>query len=75
MQRFVTACIIIGDVRAGAGVSTLGATVLEEMGWSDWTGLELNGLEHIREWLEEADEVDGLRCPRLLRLFWLLAHC
>ncbi|KAK2740869.1 hypothetical protein CKAH01_07147 [Colletotrichum kahawae] len=75
VQRFVTACMIVGGTGAGTGVSTLGAIVLETMGWTDWSGLLLNGPEYIRGWLEETDEVDGLRCPRLLRLFWLLAHC
>uniref|UniRef100_L2GHG1 Uncharacterized protein n=1 Tax=Colletotrichum fructicola (strain Nara gc5) TaxID=1213859 RepID=L2GHG1_COLFN len=75
VQRFVTACMIVGGIGAGTGVSTLGAMVLEVMGWSDWSGLLSNGPEHIRGWLEEMDEVDGLWCPRLLRLFWLLAHC
>lgn len=75
VQRFVAACMVLGGPRPGAGVGLLGATVLEAMGWADWSGLGLLGPEHIRGWLEETDEVVGLRCPRLLRLFWLLAHC
>ncbi|KAE9565761.1 hypothetical protein CGMCC3_g18057 [Colletotrichum fructicola] len=32
VQRFVTACMIVGGIGAGTGVSTLGAMVLEVMG-------------------------------------------
>lgn len=74
IQRFVTSCMVVHGSTTGAGVSQLGATVLEMMGWQDWRGLEENGPEHIRAWLEEVDEIRGLRCPRLLRLFWLLAE-
>ncbi|KAK1519798.1 hypothetical protein CABS01_16566 [Colletotrichum abscissum] len=75
VQRYVAACMVVGGGGPATGVSVLGATVLEGMGWSDWMGLASNGPEHIRGWLEETDEVDGLRCPRLLRLFWLLSNC
>lgn len=74
MQRFVTACMVVHGRVTGTGVSRLGGTVLEMMGWQDWSGLEEKGPEHIRMWLEEMDEIRGLRCPRLLKLFWFLAE-
>ncbi|CAF3541604.1 unnamed protein product [Fusarium graminearum] len=74
MQRFVASCMVVHGCENGGGVSRLGSTVLDMMGWQDWRGLEENGPEHIRKWLEEMDEIRGLRCPRLLILFWLLAE-
>ncbi|KAG7408668.1 hypothetical protein Forpe1208_v012145 [Fusarium oxysporum f. sp. rapae] len=74
MQRFVTSCMVFHGRGKECGVSRLGGTVLDMMGWKDWKGLEENGPEHIRKWLEEMDEMRGLRCPRLLKLFWLLAE-
>lgn len=74
IQRFVTGCMVVGGGRVGSGVSELGSNVLDIMGWRDWRGLEENGPEEIREWLQEMDMVEGLRCPRLLKLFWLLAN-
>lgn len=74
VQRFVTSCMVVGGRHPGAGVSELGAHVLCIMEWNDWKGLEEFGPEYIREWLQEMDTVEGLRCPRLLKLFWLLAN-
>lgn len=74
MQRFVTSCMVVHGSEKDGGVSRLGGTVLDMMGWQDWKGLEENGPEHIREWLEEMGDMRGLRCPRLLILFWLLAE-
>ncbi|KAL3599778.1 hypothetical protein FPOAC2_04006 [Fusarium poae] len=74
MQRFVTSCLVFQGSGKDDGISRLGGTVLEMMGWQDWKGLKENGPEHIRGWLEEMDEIRGLRCPRLLKLFWLLAE-
>lgn len=74
MQRFVTSCMVVHGSANDGGVSRLGGTVLEMMGWQDWRGLEENGPEHIRTWLEDMGEMRGLRCPRLLVLFWLLAE-
>lgn len=74
MQRFVTSCIVYHGRGNDGGVSQLGGTVLHMMGWQDWEGLRENGPEHIQRWLEEMDEMRGLRCPRLLKLFWLLAE-
>ncbi|KAK2686462.1 hypothetical protein QWA68_015131 [Fusarium oxysporum] len=74
MQRFVTSCLVFQGSGKDNGMSQLGGTVLEMMGWQDWKGLKENGPEHIRGWLEEMDEMRGLRCPRLLKLFWLLAE-
>lgn len=74
MQRFVTSCMVFHGSGKEGGVSRLGGTVLDMMGWQDWKGLEENGPEHIRKWMEETSEMRGLRCPRLLILFWLLAE-
>lgn len=74
IQRFVSGCMVVGSCLTGSSVSSLGSTVLEHMGWRDWSGLEENGPKHIQNWLQEMDEVNGLRCPRLLKLFWFLAH-
>ncbi|TVY74053.1 hypothetical protein Focb16_v005463 [Fusarium oxysporum f. sp. cubense] len=57
----------------GTGVSLVGATALHYMGWEDWKGLEENGPDVLRPWLEEADSIQKLRCPLLLTLYWLLA--
>lgn len=73
IQRFTTGCLVVGGRRSGAGVNELGEHILGMMGWEDWEGLEEHGPEYIKEWLEEMDVVEGLRCPRLLKLFWLLA--
>jgi uncharacterized protein YggL (DUF469 family) len=74
MQRFIASCMVVHGSEKDGGVSRLGGTVLDMMGWQDWRGLEENGPEHIRKWLEEMGEMRGLRCPRLLILFWLLAE-
>jgi uncharacterized protein YggL (DUF469 family) len=74
MQRFVASCMVVHGRENDGGVSRLGSTVLGMMEWQDWRGLEENGPEHIQTWLEEMDELRGLRCPRLLKLFWLLAE-
>jgi hypothetical protein len=74
IQRFVVSCMVFQGRGKDGGVSQLGGTVLDMMGWQDWKGLEENGPEHIREWLGEMDEMGGLQCPRLLKLFWLLAE-
>ncbi|KAF4470041.1 hypothetical protein FALBO_3055 [Fusarium albosuccineum] len=74
MQYFVTSCMVVHGKVPGTGVSQLGATVLEMMGWEDWTGLEANGPECLRSWLEEMNDIRGLRCPRLLKLFYFLAE-
>ncbi|KAI3565782.1 hypothetical protein IWW34DRAFT_777999 [Fusarium oxysporum f. sp. albedinis] len=75
IHRFVTSCMVVHGSAKNGGVSRLGGTVLDVMGWQDWRGLEENGPEHIQPWLEETGEIGGLRCPRLLVLFWLLAEC
>lgn len=75
IQRFVASCMVVHGSAKNGGVSRLGSTVLDVMGWQDWRGLEENGPEHIQSWLQEMDEIRGLRCPRLLVLFWLLAEC
>lgn len=75
IQQFVTGCMVVGGGMTGTGVSEVGATVLGEMGWRDWRGLEENGPGNIQAWLEETDVLEGLRCPRLLKLFWLLVSC
>ncbi|KAI3564210.1 hypothetical protein IWW34DRAFT_575938, partial [Fusarium oxysporum f. sp. albedinis] len=75
IQRFVTSCMMVHGSRNNGSVSRLGRTALEVMGWQDWRGLEENGTENIRSWLEEMGDMRGLRCPRLLVLFLLLAEC
>lgn len=75
IQRFVTSCMMVHGSRNNGSVSRLGRTVLEVMVWQDWRGLEENGTENIRSWLEEMGDMRGLRCPRLLVLLWLLAEC
>jgi hypothetical protein len=74
MQRFVTSCMVYYGRGNDGGVSQLGGIVLYMMRWQDWKGLKENGPEHIQRWLEDMDEMRGLRCPRLLKLFWLLAE-
>lgn len=75
IQRFVSGCMVVGGCleRCG-GISVLGSAALDHMGWQDWQGLRENGPNHIQCWLQEMDEISGLRCPRLLKLFWFLAH-
>ncbi|KPA36992.1 hypothetical protein FLAG1_10210 [Fusarium langsethiae] len=69
MQRFVASCMVVHGRENDGGVSRLGSTVLGMMEWQDWRGLEENGPEHIQTWLEEMDELRGLQCPQLLKLF------
>jgi hypothetical protein len=73
IQRSVIGSMVVGGKRAGAGVSELGFRVLGFMGWRDWKVVEEKGPVALQAWLEETDIIGGLRCPRLLRLFWLLA--
>ncbi|KID95148.1 hypothetical protein MAJ_08879, partial [Metarhizium majus ARSEF 297] len=73
IQRFVASRMVAGGILGGRGVSEIGVTALEGMGWKNWRGLEEKGPKCVQKWLEEADEIDGLRCPRLLKLFWKLA--
>ncbi|KID95147.1 hypothetical protein MAJ_08878, partial [Metarhizium majus ARSEF 297] len=74
VQNYVTGAMVAGGSSLGK-VGGVGTLVLEEMGWTGWSGLEENGPEHIRRWLQETDEIHGLRCPRLLKLFWIVANC
>lgn len=72
VQRFVASRMVAGGIVGGRGVSEVGFTALHEMGWKDWSGLEEHGPSHMQRWLEETDDIRGLRCPRLLKLFWKL---
>ncbi|CZR49889.1 uncharacterized protein FPRO_16095 [Fusarium proliferatum ET1] len=71
--EFIAACMVAEGKIEGTGLSLVGATALHYMGWEDWKGLEENGPDVLRPWLEEADSIQKLRCPRLLTLYWLLA--
>jgi hypothetical protein len=73
IQEFVAACMVSSGKMRNTGVSFLGATVLHRMGWENWVGLVNEGPSIIRPWLEEMDDIQGFRCPRLLKLYGLLA--
>ncbi|KAH6977687.1 hypothetical protein EDB80DRAFT_692387 [Ilyonectria destructans] len=74
IQRFTVGCLVVGGRQNETGVNELGMNILKLMGWEEWKGLEESGPEYIQESLEEIDVVERLRCPRLLKLFWLLAY-
>lgn len=77
VQRCVAAAMVIGNSKE-SGVGEIGARILKEMGWTERESLEeKDGLKgrmgRMKKWLEETDEIHGLRCPRLLLLFYLIA--
>ncbi|KAJ9419387.1 hypothetical protein FOXG_07209 [Fusarium oxysporum f. sp. lycopersici 4287] len=73
VKDFVAACMVADGKTDRTGVTLLGATALRYMGWKNWDDLEKIGPQCILLWLQEMDEIQGLRCPRLLKLYWLLA--
>ena len=73
VQEFVASCMVNRGKMKNTGVSFLGATVLSHMGWEDWDSLGKKGPSVIRPWLEEMDYIGGFKCPRLLKLYGLLA--
>ncbi|EXM15216.1 hypothetical protein V3481_019578 [Fusarium oxysporum f. sp. vasinfectum] len=68
---FIAACMVADGKIEGTGVSLVDA--LHYMGWEDCKGLKEDGPDVLQPWLEKADSIEQLRCPRLLTLYWLLA--